>query len=75
MKVITGKVVGGKVELPPGSLAEGESVAVVARDTSEPVVLSTAQEQELTQAFEAIARGDFVDGDELVQRLKARPGV
>ena len=72
MKVITGKVVNGKVELPPGAVAEGSSVAVVASDESDPVVLSPAEEQELTEAMEAIARGEFVDGDELLERLKSR---
>ncbi len=72
MKVITGKVVNGKVELPSGAVAEGSSVAVVATDESEPVVLTPADERELTEAIEAIARGEYVDGDELLERLKTR---
>lgn len=47
-------------------------MAVVATDGSEPVVLSAAEEQELTEAMEAIARGEFVDADELLERLKTR---
>lgn len=72
MKVITGKVVNGHVELPPGEIAEGATVAVVASDDSEPITLTPEQEQELTEAMEAIAQGEFVDGDELLARLKAR---
>lgn len=72
MKVITGKVVNGHVELPPGEIAEGATVVVVTSDDSEPISLTPEQEQELTEAMEAIARGEFVDGDELLARLKAR---
>lgn len=66
MKVITGKVVDGKVELPPGVLDEGESVAILALDDAEPVVLSPEEQRELTDRLEAIARGDYIDGDEFL---------
>lgn len=72
MKVITGKVINGRVELPPGEVAEGSTVAVVVSDDSDPVRLSKEEEQELTEALEAIARGEYIDGDELLARLKAR---
>jgi hypothetical protein len=72
VKIVTGKVINGKVELPPGAIPEGATVAVVASDGSEPVTLTKEHEQELTEAMEAIARGEFVDGDELLARLKAR---
>jgi hypothetical protein len=74
MRVFSGKVVNGKVELPPGDLPEGAPVAIVATDESEPVTLTPEQEQEqeLTEALEAIARGEYIDGDDLMARLKAR---
>lgn len=72
MKVITGKVINGRVEIPPGEIPEGATVAVVTSDDSEPVELSAEEEQELTEGIEAIARGEYIDGDELVARLKAR---
>jgi hypothetical protein len=72
MKVVTGKVVNGKVELPPGEIADGSTVAVVASDDTDPVALTKDEERELTEAMEAIARGEYVDGDELLARLKAR---
>lgn len=75
MKVVTGKVVNGKVELPPGAIPEGATVAVVTSDDSDPVALTKEEEQELTEAMEAIARGEYVDGDELLARLKARHGA
>jgi hypothetical protein len=75
VKVITGKVINGRVELPPGEIAEGATVVVVTADDSEPVTLTAEQEQELTEALEAVARGEFVDGDELLARLKARRGA
>jgi hypothetical protein len=75
VKIITGKVVDGKVELPPGEIADGATVAVVTSEDAEPVQLSAQEEQELTEAIEAIARGEFVDGDELLARLRARRGA
>lgn len=72
MKLITGKVVDGRVELPPGEIADGTIVAVVTSDNDEPVVLSAEDERELADRLEAIAQGEFVDGDEFLKQLKAR---
>lgn len=72
MKVITGKVINGRVELPPGEIPDGATVAVVTSDDSEPLRLSPEEEQELTEAIQAIGRGEYIDGDELLARLKAR---
>jgi hypothetical protein len=50
-------------------------VAVVTSDAAEPVVLSVEDELELADRVEAIARGEFVDGDEFMTKLKARRGA
>lgn len=71
MKVITGKVVNGRVELPPGEVPEGESVAVLASDGDAVVKLSPDDERELLDRIGAITRGEFVDGDEFFKNLKA----
>ena len=71
MKIITGTVVAGKVELPRQMLAEGERVAVIAPSAGEPVSLSSAQERELTEAMTAIRRGEYVDGTDLLAELRS----
>jgi hypothetical protein len=70
MKIITGTVVAGRVELPRDVLAEGERVAVVAPEAGEPVRLSPAQEREMTEAIAAIRRGEYVDGTDLLAELR-----
>ena len=65
MKVITGMVVDGKIELPAESVAEGAHVMVLALESDEPIRLSAAEEQELAESMEQIRRGEFIDGDEL----------
>ena len=72
MKLITGKVVDGRIEFPPGEIEEGATVGIVAFDDDEPVVLTESEEQQITEALEAIARGEYVDGDEFLAQLKAR---
>ena len=71
MKVITGTVVDGKIEVPDGALSDGESVAILARDSDEPIRLTAEQDEELSRAFEEIRRGKFVEGDELLAELRA----
>ncbi len=74
MKVISGTVVGGKVEVPEGTLAEGDRVAIVSTESSEPIRLSAEQEEELVGAVEDIQRGKYVDGQELLAELRKRLG-
>ena len=61
MRLITGIVEGGKVEIPPGALMEGAQVAILAPEGDDPVQLGPREEQELEAAVEEIRRGRFVD--------------
>lgn len=70
--MITGTVVGGKVELPGDALGEGAHVAILAPDPDEPVALTADQEQELLSAMEAIRRGEYVNGTDLLAELRSR---
>lgn len=72
MKLITGTVIGGRVELPPETLAEGASVTVLVPEEEAPFVLGNEEEAELLQAMEEIRRGEFVDGTELLQEIRSR---
>jgi hypothetical protein len=71
MKVVTGIVVNGKIEVPP-DIEEGSLVAVLAPGQGEPFALSPSQEEELGRAFDEIRDGKFVDGWALVQEIKAQ---
>lgn len=72
MKVMTGTVVNGKIEIPSEILGEGVRVMIVAAEPGEMAHLTAAEEEELFQSAEQIRRGEYVDGDELVRDLRAR---
>ena len=74
MKVMTGTVVNGKIEVPPEALGEGARVMIVASEPGEMVRLTPAEEEELLAASEEIRRGEYVDGDDLVRELRSRLG-
>jgi hypothetical protein len=63
MKLVSGKVVGGRVEVEGERLTEGSSVTILAREESETFELSAEQEAELSRRIEAVESGRFVDGD------------
>jgi len=72
MKVMTGTVVDGKVDLPAEFVAEGSQVMVLAPEPDRPIRLSRAEEEELSAAMEGIRRGDFVDGQDLLAEIRSR---
>lgn len=72
MKVITGTVFQGKVEVPAGSIAEGESVMILAPEQGGPVRLTSEEEDDLLASLEEIRGGDFIDGQELIDELRAK---
>jgi len=71
MKVATGTVLEGRVEVPAEFAADGMQVVVLALESGPPILLSPADEEELSEAAQAIARGDFVDGDTLLAELRS----
>ena len=70
MKVITGRVVHGKIEL-EAELEEGTSVAVLAADDAG-FRLTSEEEEELASALAAIRRSEYVDGRDLLAELKGQ---
>jgi hypothetical protein len=72
MKVITGTVVQGKVEIPADSVAEGSHVMILALEPDEPVRLTLEEEEELLASMEQIRRGEFVDGQDPIDELRSR---
>lgn len=69
MKVITTRVVDGRIEL-DAPLEDGTAIAILAAE-DERFELSPAQEEELSSALREIRAGDFIDGRQLVAELKA----
>ncbi|MPY87587.1 MAG: hypothetical protein GEU99_06680 [Luteitalea sp.] len=72
MKIITGTVVHGQVDLPADALGEGSHVAVLAPDPAEPIALTGEQERELLAAMDAIRRGEYISGTDLLAELRSR---
>lgn len=70
MKLLSGKIVDGKVEIPAGMAAEGDRVMVLAPATDSVPRLTAEQQQELLDSMEQIRAGQSVDGDELLQELR-----
>ena len=70
MKVTTGTVVDGKVVVEGETLPEGSTVTVVVREDDETFDLTAAQEAELLASIAAIERGEFITGEELLDRLR-----
>ena len=70
MKVATGIVVDGKVVVEGESLAEGSTVTVVLREDDEAFELTPEEEEELLESIQQIERGEFVSGEQLLERLR-----
>jgi hypothetical protein len=70
MKITTGIVVDGKVVVEGESLAEGSTVTVLLRDNEEAFELTPAEEEELLDSIAQIEGGEFVSGEQLLERLR-----
>jgi hypothetical protein len=68
MRVITGRVVGGKVEV-EADVKEGTPVAILVAGESG-FALTAEEEEELVDSLQQIRAGDFEDGYELLRELK-----
>jgi antitoxin (DNA-binding transcriptional repressor) of toxin-antitoxin stability system len=71
MRIITAKVVNGKIEL-EGEVRDGTTVTILAPGPTG-FRLSPTEEEELAHALAEIRSGDFVDGTSLLDELKGRP--
>jgi hypothetical protein len=70
MKVATGTVIDGKVVVEGEPLEEGAKVTVVLRENDEYFDLTPEQEAELLASIDEIERGEYITGDELLERLR-----
>jgi hypothetical protein len=70
MKIATGTVVGGKVVVEGEALREGSTVSVLLREEEEVFELTSEEEEELLESIAEIERGDFISGEQLLERLR-----
>lgn len=70
MKVITGKVVAGKIVIEGEPLKEGSTVTVLAPERDETFVLDSDAEASPLAAIGEADRGDVITGEQLLDKLR-----
>lgn len=70
MKILTGKVAHGRIEVPADLVAEGSLVTILVADDEEGFELSPELENELVEAMAEADRGETMDGWQLLRELK-----
>lgn len=71
MKILTGKVVNGRVTLPAGAADEGTTVTVLVPEGEASFKLSSEEVRELQASLDQASRGEVVDGWELLESLRS----
>ena len=69
MKVITGKVVAGRIVVEGEPLEEGSTVTVLAPERDEAFILDAQAEASLLAAIAEADRGDVITGEQLLGKL------
>lgn len=69
MKVLTAKVVGGKLDVPDGILEEGATVTLLLPEAEEGFTLSQEEQALLLEAIRQADRGEVVNGWQLLSEL------
>ncbi len=72
MKVVTGKVVAGRIVIEGEPLEEGATVTVLAPGRDETFTLDAQAETALLAAMAEADRGEVVSGEETLNRLRDR---
>ena len=70
MRIATGKVVRGKLELDGDSLEEGSTVTVLVAEEDETFELTPDEEAALEESLGQAAQGRFVDAEALLRDLR-----
>lgn len=70
MRIITGRVVDGKVVVEGGHLEEGSLVTIVAQDEGESFAVSEADKAFLLESLAEIRRGESVTAAEMFDELR-----
>jgi hypothetical protein len=70
MKVLTARVVDGKLDLPDGSLQEGAIVTLLVPETEEGFRLTAEEQALLLESIGQAERGEVVDGWQLLDEIQ-----
>ncbi|OHB63067.1 MAG: hypothetical protein A2Y77_08120 [Planctomycetes bacterium RBG_13_62_9] len=70
MKVVSGKVVAGRIVVEGEPLEEGSTVTVIAPEQDEVFVLDAEAEAALLAAIAEADRGEVITGKQLLHRLR-----
>lgn len=70
MKVLTARVVDGKLDVPAGSLEEGATVTLLVPEAEEGFTLSAQEQASLLEAIAQAERGEVVDGWQLLREIR-----
>lgn len=70
MRIATGKVVAGKLELEGEPLEEGATVTVLVPEADETFELTPEEQRALRASLEEANRGEFVDAEALLRELR-----
>jgi hypothetical protein len=69
MRVTTGRVVDGRIEVPGESFAEGSTVTVLSSENDETFTLGPDEEASLLEAMAEGDRGEVVPAEEFLREL------
>ena len=70
MLITTGKVTNGVIQIDSKDFPEGPTVTVLAREGDETFELSANEEIELLAAMAEADRGELVDADDLLHKIR-----
>ena len=70
MRVLSGRVVGGKIVVDGDALLEGATVTILADDETETFDVSPEQEEELLAAIGEADRGELVSPEQVLDDLR-----
>ena len=70
MRVTTGTVVNGRIEVPGEALPEGMVVTILSPDDRETFRLGPEAEAALLASIDAADRGEVIAGEELLRELR-----
>ncbi|HUP46074.1 MAG TPA: hypothetical protein VM779_11240 [Thermoanaerobaculia bacterium] len=72
MRVTSGKVVGGRVEIEGDPLPEGSVVTVLSREEDETFELDEDAEKELLASIAEADRGELIPAEDVLRSLRAQ---
>lgn len=70
MKMLTAKVIDGRLDVPEGLLEEGTTVTVLVPENDEGFELTDEESAFIRESLAQIGRGEWVDGEELIDEIR-----